>query len=1189
MMRSLKGLSAAVGMLVATSVVPNLLLAQVNQARLSGTVTDQSGGVIAGATVTITDVQKNVSRTLTADSAGEYVAPNLDPSTYRLHVEYRGFKTFTRENIQLGVGQDARADVTLEPGEQSQSVTVTEALPLVETTTATLTASLSTQTINDLPLNGRNYIDLLTLRPGYVNAPGAGATKQTAMGMRELDNFYLVDGINNYDWATGQEIINGYTLAGDAATILPVDAIQEVNTEQLPKAEFGWKPGMQVNIGLKSGTNQLHGSAYAFGRDGAWDAKNFFQPTDLPKPPLSVEQYGATAGGPLVKDKVFWFLGFEAQNLNVGGTSIISSPVDAPIGDVSLSIVDACNAVGRANVTPLSAQLAGLPAGSCTPSPATASFENLFPTNLGTEIPGSPQQVVPSGLFSLNSSNGTYSGLAKVDYHLSETSTLSGMFFIGQDYGTWVDNPGAITAPWSETNLPFRNRIGTGAWTWTPNSQWVNEAKVGYTHVYAPDLSADRNANPAAPWGLSNGIPTGYGINTGVTNSTFYGLPLIYISGFTNLGGGNWPRFVGPNSYTEILDQVSYLRGKHAFKFGGEVNLVGSTGGDVHSLKGRINFRPDDPSVGTNTALENFLLGNAGNGSAIFVGDPVRHVHDQDYAFFVQDDYRVLPRLTVNLGLRYELQTVITEQNNLLGNFDPNSTTGFVQVGKGESSAYNGDHNNFSPRVGFAWDLQGNGKTAIRGSASILHEFVQLAGFMSSGGGLGTVPTGAQLCQPVGTPPIETCVQGSGTISGAEVTPPPSGPNSLSTAWQSNGATPIFANAGVLTCSDVAPCATPAFSRNLETPYFETWSLDVQRMLTNNLSLEVGYLGNHGVKLLGLADLNAPALGSGGTPTPYLAKFRYLSYINQMSNLFRSHYNAMQVVLTQRASHGLSFTATYVYSHATDDNSSNDVCCIPLNNANPDLMYGNSDYDLRHHFTLDVTYTVPGRKSPGQILEGWEIAGIATLQTGMPWGVEDFTNDFSQTGEVNNPYTYGEEWNFYGKAKDFQASPNGIPFFQPGTPPPGDPAGPTDPAFAINNPICTAHAGAPGSATYNSMLNIGCYTSGSSALLPPAPGTFGTVGRNNFSNPPFKVVDFSVFKNWKFKERLTAQFRAEFFNVFNHPVFGGVDAGHLAANDPSVQSNSFGASNATADVAAGDPVMGSGSNRDIQLGLKLTW
>ena len=210
-------------------------------------------------------------------------------------------------------------------------------------------------------------------------------------------------------------------------------------------------------------------------------------------------------------------------------------------------MVDACNAVGRANVTPVSAKLAGLPAGSCTPTPASASFENLFPTNPGTQFPGSPQSLVPSGLFTLADNNGTYSGLAKVDYHLNDRNTLSGMFFIGQGYGQWDDNPGAISAPWSETNLPFRNRVGSGAWTWTPNSTWVNEVKVGYTHVYAPDLSADRTANPASAWGLSNGLPTGYGLNTGVTNpSPSSGSRSHLHFRFHQLGRqGNWPRFVG--------------------------------------------------------------------------------------------------------------------------------------------------------------------------------------------------------------------------------------------------------------------------------------------------------------------------------------------------------------------------------------------------------------------------------------------------------------------------------------------------------------------------------------------------------------------------------------------------------------------------------------------------------------------
>ena len=641
-----------------------------------------------------------------------------------------------------------------------------------------------------------------------------------------------------------------------------------------------------------------------------------------------------------------------------------------------------------------------------------------------------------------------------------------------------------------------------------------------------------------------------------MTNPTFFGLPLIYISGFTNLGGGNWPRFVGPSAYTEFLDHVSYLRGKHAFKFGGEVTIVGSTGAQVHDPKGRINFRND----ANFTSLENFLLGNVGDGSSIFVGQPVRNLHDRDYALFIQDDYRVRPTLTVNLGLRYELQTVLTDANNLLGNFDPNTPTGFVQVGSGENSAYNGDHQNFSPRIGLAWDVRGNGKTVVRAGASILHEFAPLNQIRNQ---LGNVPTGAQLCQQLGSPPVETCVPGPGTIASGDVSPDPS---ILTTGWQSNGATPVFANAGQLTCSDSAPCATTAFERNLRIPYFVSWSLDVQRMLTNNLSLEVAYLGNHGVKLLGLLDLNAPPLGSGGAPLPYGTEFPYLSNINYMSNMYRSHYNAMQVVLTQRTSHGLSFTAAYTYSHATDDMSANDAN-VPLDNANPGLQYGNSDYDIRHHFTLDGTYALPSRKSPGQILQGWEIGSIVTLQTGTPWSPQDMSNDFSGTGEVNNPATYGETWSFFGNTHDFQANPNGIPFF-------GGPVFPSQ---------CIAHA------SMTQLNSFGCYMKGSSVLVPPEFGTFGNAGRNIFNEAPLYTWDFSILKNWKFNERLNVQFRAEFFNVLNHPVLGSVDAGHLANNDPSVGSNTFGAANETADQAAGDPILGSGANRVIQLGLKLTF
>lgn len=1195
------------GPVLCICVLPGILLSQVNQARILGTVMDQSGGVIAGASVTVTDVQKNISRTLTTDTAGEYVAPNLDPDTYTIRVEFRGFRTFTRQGMQLGVGQEARVDVTLQPGEQTQTVTVTEALPLIETTTATLTGTISNQTLNDLPLNGRNYVNLLTLRPGYVNLPGGGGGNQAGMGLRPGDNFFLVDGLNIYEWTQGQQIINGYGPAGDAQTLLPIDAIQEFNIQQNPKAEFGWKPGVQVNLGLKSGTNNIHGTAYAFGRDGSWDAENFFQPPPpVQKPPLSFEQYGATVGGPIKTDKLFYFLGFEAQTLSLGITTPNLEPADVSIGSKTLSMVDACTALGPAKISALSARLAGLNPTTCQVSPATSSFENVFPTNLGSQFAGNPTQVVPGDLFALSDVNSTYNGLAKIDYHINSKNTLSGMFFIGQASGTWDDNPSVIVSNWWESFFPVRNRLGSGSWTWTPSSAWVNEFKVGYTRQYSPFLSNDHTVNPNAPWGISNGLPSGYAINTGVTDATYFGFPRINISGFTQLGG-NWPKFVGPNHNLEFLDHISYLRGKHAFKFGGEVSEIQSLAGATSNAKGLVRFKKG----GGLSPLENFLEGNAASGSNIFVGDPVRDVSTQHYGFFIEDDYRMSPRVTVNLGLRYELATVIKEKNNDIGVFDPNSAQGFVQVGNGIDSPYNGDHHDFSPRAGIAWDVEGNQKTVVRAGASMLYEFVPFSAFMNSGGnsvGLGKVPTGAELCVS------GTCTAGSGTIAAASFNPDPA---TLTTGWKSDSATPIF-QAGTVACGDGStvtsgpaslltlspgPCASASFARNLSTPYVITWNFDIQRAITNNLSLDLAYLGNHGVKLYGTRDINAPPVGAGysaaglaacaADPTtcgnlpdlpelgPYSAKFPYVQYILELSNMYRSQYNAVQATLTERTSHGLSFTAAYTYSHALDDVSQNFGGTTPLDNLDPGLMYGNSDYDIRHRFTFETTYALPGRKSPGQMLEGWQVNSIVTIQTGQPWAVQDTANDFSGTGEVNNPNSWGEAWNFYGNAKDFTSSPNGIPFF---------PGNVTDAAGnTVINPAlpaaCASRASALGSLGTASLFNNGCFANGNSVMIPPAYGTFGMIGRNIFRDTPFRNWDLSVTKSWKFKERLTAQFRAEFFNVLNHPLFGDVGSGHLANNDPS--TGFLGLANETPDQASGNPVLGSGSNRDIQLGLKL--
>src|SRR5271165_687064 len=282
--------------------------AQSTAGRVLGTVTDKSGASVAGATVVITDVERGTSRTVTTDESGGYVAPDLQPGTYKIRVETKGFKTTERPNVVIEVATDVRIDVTLQPGAVSETVIVEEEVPLLNTTSATLGGTLSNQEINDLPLNGRNYENLLQLRPGVMRYPGGGFSTTSTNGLRAEDNAYFIEGLFNSEPYSGQAIINGAGIAGDSATILPIDSIQEFNVEELAPAEFGWKPGAVVNVGLKSGTNSIHGTAFAFGRDGdIFDARNFFNTVPNAKLERTLEQYGGSVGGPIVKDKAFFF------------------------------------------------------------------------------------------------------------------------------------------------------------------------------------------------------------------------------------------------------------------------------------------------------------------------------------------------------------------------------------------------------------------------------------------------------------------------------------------------------------------------------------------------------------------------------------------------------------------------------------------------------------------------------------------------------------------------------------------------------------------------------------------------------------------------------------------------------------------------------------------------------------------
>src|SRR5271156_176367 len=302
------------------------LFSQSYTGRILGSVHDKSDAAMVGVSVVITDVQRDVTRTVLTDDAGEYVAPDLLPGTYKIVAQAKGFKTYQRTNVKLEVASDLRIDIILEPGEASETITVTEEVPLINLTSATLGGTLSNEEINDLPLNGRNYENLLQLRPGVVRYPGGGFSTTSTNGLRAEDNAYLIDGFYNSEPFSGQSIINGAGIAGDSATILPIDAIQEFNVIQNPPAEYGWKPGTIVSVGLKSGTNTLHGTAYGFGRTTSLDARNYYDPVGTEKAPTNLKQFGATAGGPIKKDKLFYFGAYEGQRYTVGNVQQITTP-----------------------------------------------------------------------------------------------------------------------------------------------------------------------------------------------------------------------------------------------------------------------------------------------------------------------------------------------------------------------------------------------------------------------------------------------------------------------------------------------------------------------------------------------------------------------------------------------------------------------------------------------------------------------------------------------------------------------------------------------------------------------------------------------------------------------------------------------------------------------------------------------
>ena len=1168
------------------------LFSQGNNGRILGTVTDQTGGVISGATISIIDKDRGLARTLTTDDAGEYNAPTLLPGTYTVRVEANGFKRMEHQNVVLEVGKEVRVDLTVQPGEQTQSVTVTESIPLVETTNATLGGTLNNAQIQDLPLNGRNYQYLLSLRPGVMVQPGGGPWTQSTNNIRPDESAWMVDGVLNASFYDARPVTGASSFITDGATILPIDAIQEFNLEENPKAEYGWKPGAVVNVGIRSGTNTLHGAAYAFGRDQSFDARNIFNPgldaggncesnpalpTVCDKTPAQLKQFGGVVGGPIRKDKLLFFAGYEGMRSFIGNAFVSSVPATGSGAGTKKSMVDAILALQTAGVpvSAVSKALFGCPSGPLTA--ASTCTGGLIQNASATST---------NYLSSFPNTNTSNNGIAKIDYRINSKHMLNGMLWVGRYNGVGEDHP-MVNSIFDDT-VEIPNWTSVVNWVWTPSSTVVNEAKLGYTRNGQLLLPFDRNV-------FADG--SSYPLNTGITN--YGGFPSVTISGFA-AQIGSWrgrPVENGPNPFYDFTDSVSYLVGKHSFKFGGEYARI-ETDSAVHDTRGRIDFLGkatvltpgggcDSTRKTASTSLEDLFSGCPGRGF-LLTGNAVRKMTWMDAAGFVQDDWRLTSKVIVNLGLRYSYTSPFHEVNNLLGGFDP--TLGMVQVGQAPlgNTPWKPDYRDFSPRLGFAWDISGKGTTVVRAGASIIYSsfaaasFLQQAGLTNfTGGSIGAIPTGAcQVAVPVGgTCPGQTFggTIGLGTIN-------------FSKGTQLNWNGPVFPGGGVA-CTATAPCNISAADPNLKTPYVTNWNLSVTRAFKNNLSLEVGYVGNHATRLTGFVDLNQiPPSTYLTSPTgngvqPYATRFPYLNYINWYTNDGFSNYNSLQATLTERVTHGLNFTAGYTYGHGLDNGSENRFGPLPQDSTNPRAEYASGDFDVRNRFTFTAGYELPGKKGFGQLLEGWKINSIVSVQSAQPWNIADQSNNFTTNGDKN------VRWDFFGNPADFKSGGDSIPYC----------TGPGPGGCSVTSGIYLNTVGLSASqsaamwakctAAAPTLAAGGCYVDGNSVMVPPAPGTFGTMGRNIFRDNGFRNWDLSLFKSFTFKERFGAQFRFEVFDVLNRATISnpnGANNGSHNGDDPS-GTGTFGCGCSTPDFATGNPIIGSGSNRAMQLGLKLTF
>jgi len=943
--------------------VPSFLLAQSYRGSIRGKVVDPSGRLIAGAKVSAKNGATGLQRETVTGSDGAYVLAELPAGEYTVTAASAGLSPVSR-NVVVSVGLDTTADFDVTKLEkQTTQLTVTAEAPVVDQTRDVLGEVVERRLVVDLPLNGRDFGKLVALVPGATVEPAGVAAVQDGFGQFSIDgnrdrsNNYTLDGTDNNDPFFNNSALNQTGIGGAPASLLPVDAIQEFNLQSQFPAEYGRNSGAVINIITKSGTNQFHGSAFEFVRNDLFDARNYFNRVidfsgiHHPKTAFRNNQFGASLGGPIIKDKTFFFGAYEGQRERVGSDFSLQVPTQAQIGEAQTLVAG----------------------NGMTASPVlTSVLTTFFPTSTTGTVPG----VV-------HDTNDVDSLIAKIDHQISDRESISGRYAYASSQqvfplgGLGGFGSGSRLPAFAQTS-PARVQVLSVSFLSSLSAHKVNEVRFGYSRYRTSFSSLDANFDP-----------TTLGLDFGTGK---LGLPEIDFGGvFDNLGATAYsiPRGRTSQSF-QILDNFIFESGRHTFKFGGEYRRAQISSFNDNLERGLFSFSPDATSL-TDCGLKvppaacsdlgalvlaNYYLGNTY--PSIDAGNTQRTTFNNGLAFFAQDDFRASAHLTLNLGLRWEYFGPISEKNNLLANLGSDGLLHMVGSG-GVNSAYNRDLNNFGPRIGFAWNPFS--KTIVRGGYGIYYDYIpqdlMIANFTNDAG---------LVTPPLGPKPVISLANNYN--SAAFSSPAPDFP----VFTVPPGPYPI---AG----SDIF--FTP---RNLGTPYVQSWNLNLQQEMIKNVALQVGYVGSKGTKLVRLLDANQPNVFGTRPDTNY-------GFMDEFATFSSSTYHALQTTLRVQGSHGVSGFAGYTFSKSLDDASDGidynfSTVALPQNSYDLAAERGPSNFDTRHRFTAAFTYQLPRLLGPKRLAEGWQLNTIFTAQSGRPVpivnGDDTSGNSFDQFPSPSN-------------------------------------------------------------------------------------------------------------------------------------------------------------------------------------------